>query len=94
MQDGTYIIGRDDNPADAGRRPRRLGLADPTVSQRHAELVILAGQCYLTDLGSRNGTFRLRQGAPERFREGYVDPQEPLLFGKRRCTLAELLNEG
>jgi hypothetical protein len=90
VQDGTYIIGRDDDVAGTARR-RRLGIADPTVSQRHAELVILAGQCYLTDLGSRNGTFRLREGAPERFREGYVDPHEPLLFGERRCTLAELL---
>src|SRR5437764_808979 len=48
-----------------GRAPRVIGrsseadvpLADPEVSRRHAALQAAAGAVYVTDLGSRNGTF-------------------------------------
>lgn len=34
-----------------------VGLLDPEVSRRHAELQYVRGVLYLTDLGSSNGTF-------------------------------------
>jgi pSer/pThr/pTyr-binding forkhead associated (FHA) protein len=48
-----------------GRPPRVIGrsseadvpLADPEASRRHAALQVAAGALYVTDLGSRNGTF-------------------------------------
>lgn len=100
MRDGTYIIGRDDRRRGQGGPPagaaeqrgdrRYLELPHPTVSQRHAELVVLGGRCYLTDLGSTNGTWIARAGAREAFHEGYVDPATTLVFGECPCTLAEL----
>lgn len=48
-----------------GRPPRVIGrsseadvpIADPEASRRHAALQAAAGALYVTDLGSRNGTF-------------------------------------
>jgi len=101
MEDGTYIIGREDQrrrdqgpPGDSANRRRGgrfLALGDPTVSQRHAELVVLGGRCYLTDLESTNGTFIVRDGVAEPFREGYVALDTALVFGERRCTVRQLL---
>lgn len=103
MRDGTYIIGREgrrwraDGPTDGGREHRGsrqyLVLPHPTVSQRHAELVVLGGRCYLTDLGSTNGTWRFDGAEPCPHREGYVDPHEPLRFGAVQCRLADLFRD-
>lgn len=87
MEDGTYLIGR---ASGASRGRRRLTLQDPTVSQEHAELLVLGGTCYLIDLGSRNGTWRFDGAEPRPHREGYVDPNEPLGFGAVQCRLADL----
>lgn len=88
--DGTYIIGRLD-PGD--RPPRRgfLAVANRTVSHRHAELVVLGGSYFLTDLGSRNGTWRVRNGRPERLPEGYVAPDERVRFGTFETSVEALL---
>ena len=88
--DGTYIIGR--APAAGGGRRGHLRLNHRTVSQRHAELVVLAGTYYLIDLESRNGIWRQRDTGRERLSEGYVDPDEPLWFGEHRTTLRSLLD--
>jgi pSer/pThr/pTyr-binding forkhead associated (FHA) protein len=48
-----------------GRPPRVIGrsseaevpLADPEASRRHAALQVASGALYVSDLGSRNGTF-------------------------------------
>ncbi len=90
-RDGTYIIGR--NPGDANRRRHHLVLDHPTVSHRHAELLVLAGSYYVTDLGSRNGVWRERDGRPERLDEGYVRLDERLWFGQRETTLTQLLSD-
>lgn len=86
MKDGSYLIGR--RPASG--RGRSLVIDHPTVSQRHAELVVLEGTCYLTDLGSRNGTWRVLPAGQERIEAGYVEPDEPLRFGEVECTLEQL----
>ena len=90
MEDGTYLIGRAPD-GRAGRGRRRLTLADPTVSQEHAELVVLDGTYYLIDLDSRNGTWRYDGSERAAHREGYVDLHEPLGFGAVQCSLADLL---
>lgn len=104
MEDGTYIIGREDqrrrdrgapgSGADRRGGGRFVALGDPTVSQRHAELVVLGGRCYLTDLGSTNGTYIVRAGIAEPFREGYVALDTELIFGEHRCTVRQLLQHG
>jgi len=102
MQDGTFIIGRHDrrrhegDKSSAGAERRRGGrgyieVEHPTVSQAHAELVVLNGTYYLADLGSTNGTWIVRRGAPEPFREGYVDLDTPLQFGECARTVRQLL---
>ena len=93
MREGTYVIGR--APGEAHRRGGRgITLADPTVSQEHAELLVLAGTCYLTDLGSRNGTWRCSGAEPQPHEAGYVEPDELLRFGALDCRLADLLRDG
>lgn len=87
--DGTWLIGRATGTAPSG--PGFLALDHPTVSQRHAELLVLSGTYYLTDLGSRNGIWRRREGRTERFSEGYVEPHERLSFGRCEVCLGDLL---
>lgn len=100
MEDGTYIIGREEDRDHAGgatggrERSRGRGyleLAHPTVSRRHAELIVLGGTYHLRDLGSTNGTWIVRDGRPEPLREGYVELDTPLRLGECDCTLAQLL---
>lgn len=101
MDDGKYIIGREDRrkgrqappprPGERRRGGRYLELPHPTVSQVHAELIILGGTFHLRDLDSTNGTFILRDGSPEPVHEQYVELETPLQFGERRTTLRELL---
>ncbi|MFW5969511.1 MAG: FHA domain-containing protein [Halofilum sp. (in: g-proteobacteria)] len=87
--DGTWLIGRATGAAASA--PGFLALDHPTVSQRHAELLVLSGTYYLTDLGSRNGIWHRRNGRAERFHEGYVEPHEPLSFGRCEVRIGDLL---
>ena len=87
--DGTWLIGR--TPDDGVPGPGMLTIDHPTVSQRHAELLVLSGSYYLTDLGSRNGTWRTGNGRKERFSEGYVEPGESIFFGACEVRLSDLL---
>lgn len=89
MRDGTYLI---------GRTRRRSGVTgcfvidNPTVSERHAELIVLDGTCHLSDLDSHNGTWRVRSGGDRRISAGYVRPDERLRFGVVECSLEELFS--
>ena len=90
MEDGIYYIGRS---AGSGRgRKGHLVIDNPTVSERHAELVVLGDTYYLTDLGSHNGTWHRVRGRLQRFTDGYVAADEPLQFGVVECTLTDLIN--
>lgn len=46
---GKYMVGRQEGSA--------FHLLAPQVSRRHAEIEITGGQAYITDQGSRNGTY-------------------------------------
>jgi len=48
LQEGENVIGREDTD---------VLLEDPSVSRRHALLVLEGGSCWVEDLGSTNGTF-------------------------------------
>ena len=89
MRDGSDLIGRRPAPGSA----RSLVLDHPTVSQRHAELVVLQGTYFLTDLGSRNGTWRVRSDGQEPIEADYVAPDEPLRFGEVQTTLEQLFDD-
>jgi len=81
MENRTYVIGRRGN----------IQLFDKTTSARHAELVVINGQMYLTDLDSTNGTFLMEQGKRRRFKEGYIEMDQTLSFGEHVCTVRELV---
>lgn len=81
MENRTYVIGR------KGHIP----LNDKTASARHAELVVLDNTLYLTDLGSTNGTYLLKDGKRMPFREGYLDLDQTLAFGNQLCSVRELV---
>ena len=81
MNSRTYVIGRQGN----------IQLFDKTTSARHAELVILNNQMYLTDLDSTNGTFIMHHGKRKRFTKGYISLDQTLSFGEHICTVRELV---
>jgi pSer/pThr/pTyr-binding forkhead associated (FHA) protein len=65
-----------------GRDPRAEAWIDlPTVSRRHARIVITGTEARLEDLGSKNGTCLRgrRVDAPETLRD-----RDPILFGSIR----------
>ena len=49
LADGEHIIGRDHEVS--------ISLKSPSVSRRHARIVVGAGAATIEDLGSKNGTF-------------------------------------
>jgi hypothetical protein len=80
----TYIVGRSPY-AD-------IVIADPTVAERHAEIVEAAdGRLFIADCASGAGTWRLEGTAWEPVRQRFVAREDVLLLGQYRCTLAELL---
>ncbi len=81
MESRTYVIGRRGN----------IQLFDKTTSARHAELVVIDNQMYLTDLDSTNGTYLMEQGKRRRFKEGYINLDQTLSFGDQVCTVRELV---
>jgi predicted component of type VI protein secretion system len=66
----------------------QVGLLDPEVSRRHAQLEFTRGVVYLTDLGSANGTFlngnRLKNEGIE------VRPGDDIDVGNTRITVLEM----
>jgi DNA-binding winged helix-turn-helix (wHTH) protein len=75
LVEGDNLVGRD---------PRAEAWIDlPTVSRRHARIVIAAGEARLEDLGSKNGTCLRgkRLDAPQILRD-----RDPILFGSVQVT--------
>ncbi len=81
MENRTYVIGRNGN----------IQLFDKTTSSRHAELVVIDNQMYLTDLNSTNGTYLMEKGKRKRFTKGYIELNQTLAFGEQVCTVRELV---
>lgn len=88
VKDGTYLIGRRVEGGHTGC----LVIDNPTVSERHAELVVMGGTFHLTDLDSHNGTWRTGGRGDRRLVSGYVEPDERLRFGVVECSLEELFS--
>ena len=75
-------------------RSRHAGirLDDASVSRLHAELTLTrGGRCYLTDRNSLRGTRVLHNGQWASHRQGYVDSDAKLRFGKCEVALTDLL---
>jgi EAL domain-containing protein (putative c-di-GMP-specific phosphodiesterase class I) len=73
-------------PFTVGRQPENdLCVANPTVSKRHAELVLADGRLLVRDLGSRNGTFLNGQRVGDR---AEVRDGDRLQFGKALFTVS------
>jgi len=105
LKDQTYLVGRErrhrhatgperERRSAASTRSRRyIAIPHTTVSRRHAEIIVLNGSIYVRDLGSKNGTFRLRDGHKERLTEGYVDPDELVFFGSCLRKVGKLIED-
>ena len=86
MESQTLTIGRS--------RDADIQIRDETVRRRHAELTVTRnGRYYVTDCGSLRGTRVFRGGEWTALRQGYVDPDERLRFGKFETKLAHLLED-
>ena len=80
----AYTIGRGQK-AD-------IVVGDASVSRVHAELVSTDdGRYYLTDCGSKFGTFVQRDDGWKRIRQVYVRPRDPLKLGDYETTAAQLV---
>jgi hypothetical protein len=78
----TYIIGR----------RGEITLNDDTVSARHAELTLVDDTCFLSDLGSTNGTWLVESGQRMAFSRGYVTPEQEFAFGNCVRSISQLIS--
>ena len=97
-----YIVGRERRrlaqPASPANERRGtsgpghyIGLRDPRVSRRHAEIYVLGRRIFVRDLDSKNGTFVIDGEHRERITEGFVEPRQFVSFGGCRRRVASLL---
>jgi hypothetical protein len=84
----TYTISRKGQVSMEGD----IYINSPTVSRPHAELKIKNGRVYLRDLNSTNGTYIVDNDSLIRFEEGYVNPNQPILIGRVKCTIQDLIS--
>ncbi|MGE5146717.1 MAG: FHA domain-containing protein [Candidatus Eiseniibacteriota bacterium] len=81
----AYTIGRGQK-AD-------IVIAESSVSRIHAELVSTDdGRYYLTDCGSKYGTFIQRDSEWKKIRQVYVRPRDPVKLGEYQTTAAQLMD--
>jgi len=73
-----------------GRLPENaIQVLGGTVSGRHAQIVSEAGQCFLEDLGSRNGTFLNQQPVKSRVKLNHNDA---IHFGQTPARFEDTVN--
>ena len=82
LEGRTFIIGREGH----------IYLNHPAISKHHAEISVRGGKLYLRDLQSSNGTFLLDDRKLIPFDEGFVEPDQPVVFGKKIKTPRELID--
>src|SRR5688572_12135078 len=71
----TFILGRDASAAD-------IAIADPSISRRHAEVVLLDdSRVFVRDLGSANGSTLLRRGARTPLSREVIARDDVVQFG-------------
>jgi DNA-binding winged helix-turn-helix (wHTH) protein len=83
LEDGEHLIGRDEDVA--------VTLNSPTVSRRHAKIVIAGEVATLDDLGSKNGTYVRGQRVSSRV--ALVDGDR-IRIGAFEITFRSLSGEG
>jgi len=81
MEGRSYIVGREGH----------IYLGDSSISRQHAEIKFIDGKIRLRDLGSTNGIYLVKGNRAVRIQESYVQPQQPIVIGRCRCTVQELL---
>lgn len=65
--------------------------SEDTVGRRHAEITVGAGDCYIVDLGSSNGTFVGENGKWRRIQQASVALGTPIRLGSYDTTVSTLL---
>ena len=65
-------------------------LDDPAVSRQHADIRIFKGRIILRDLNSTNGLHLFKNGVFEKFKKGFVQPEEQVLIGMKLYTPRDL----
>ena len=81
IESRSYVIGREGH----------IYINDPSVSKQHAKIKINNGEIYLSDLGSTNGTYLIKNDRLVPFREGYVQLNQPIVLGNQHYTIKQLL---
>ena len=81
MSERTYTIGR----------KGQIQLSDKTTSAKHAQLVVKQNHFYIIDLDSTNGTYLIDGGKRHLFKEGFVNLDQTLAFGRQECSVRELV---
>ena len=82
IADGSYTIGRSDRC--------RICLPDPSVSERHALLLVAGATCKIEDIGSENGTYI--NATPVR-KPATVLPSTPITIGPYTLTIAHVAED-
>lgn len=77
----TLIVGREGH----------IFLGDDSVSRHHAEISFADGKILLRDLESTNGIYLVRNNRAVRFRQEYVELNQPIVIGRHQCTVQSLL---
>ena len=84
-----YIIGREGDIYIENH----IYLDFPSVSRRHAAMKIKNNRIYLCDLDSTNGTYLIENDSLVPFKNGYVSPSQPIVIGRLKCTIRNLLTQ-
>ena len=80
----TFILGRDAAGAD-------IAIADPSISRRHAEIVLLDdSRLFVRDLGSANGTTLVRRGERTSLAREVIASGDGVQFGDVSLTFDAL----
>jgi len=89
LTDGqTYIISRSGPVAMEGH----IYMDSPSVSRPHAAMIIKNGRVHIRDLDSTNGTYIVENDTLVAIQEGYVKPNQPIMIGRVKCTINNLLS--
>ena len=78
----TYVVGREGH----------IYLGDDSVSRQHAEITLINDRIRVRDLNSTNGVFLVNGKKVRRIHEEYVEPNQPIVIGKNKCTIQGLLD--
>ena len=81
MEGRRFIIGRDGH----------IYIDSGTASKHHAEISIADGRIFLRDLDSTNGTFLVKNRQQVPFKEGFVNPLQPIVIGGKTYVIRDLL---